>query len=169
MTISSKLTIFYHNQLTPSDCRICGGRVDPNGFDFGLDEVPDQEPSFVCHSCAEYLRPDLIEIQRAAFEFARSGMARGSGDAGKSVEGMRNIMPWMRGTTREQAAAPAAAGLPTDKEYLAGKHAQNLEIECMPLVRELVEAHLQNRQDLSLQDIQSLEFYLKNQVVVIRP
>jgi hypothetical protein len=178
MTISSKLTIFYHNQLTPSDCRICGGRVDPNGLDFGLDEGPDQEPSFICGDCAKYLRPDLVEIQRAAFEFAESGMAQGCVDAGKSVEGTRPSMPWQ---DDYKPAAPQAA-LPTDEEYVAEKNAHERRLESELLVRQLVEDRIkkerlqrsedllegildENRQGMSLKEIEMLEFHRDNYVI----
>ena len=170
MTILSKMTLFYNNQLVNFPCHICGGRVDPNGFDFGLlDEVPDREPRFVCYRCAEMQRPDLIAIQKAGFQFALSGMAQDCVNTGKAVEGTLK-MPWIV-DSETPAAAPQAATAPlmTDEEYLTEKHAQNLEIECMPIVRALVEKRLEDRQGLSSQDIECLEFYLKNQVAVFRP
>jgi hypothetical protein len=178
MTISSKLTIFYNNQLVNFRCCICGGYVDPCGFDFGLDEVPDQEPNFICHSCAEYLRPDLVQIQKAGFKFANSGLAQGSGDTGKSVEGTSSSMPWMRGTTREQAAAAPQ----TTEQWQAEKHAHERRLESELLVRSLVEDRIKrerlrrsedllegiedaNRQGMSLKEIEMLEFYRDNYVI----
>ena len=168
MTISSKLTIFYHNQLTTFDCPICGMRErELDGLDFGLVERDglDKHINLVCTDCAKYLREDLFEIKQEALKFARSGMAQGSGDAEKTVGGWAS-MPWQ---VDKPAAAPAASALPTNEEYVAEKHAQNLEIECAPIVRALVEARLEDRQGLSSQDVECLEFYLKNQVVVVRP
>jgi hypothetical protein len=114
MSIANNLTIFHNNQLVNFPCRICGGYVDPCGFDFGLiGEVPDQEPNFICHSCAEYLRPDLVEIQKAGLKFANNGLCTqcSSIDTEEAVVGWAS-MPWMRGTTREQAAAAKTAAAP---------------------------------------------------------
>jgi hypothetical protein len=177
MTISSKLTIFYNNQLVNFRCCICGGYVDPCGFDFGLiGEVPEHEPNFVCHQCTEYLRPDLVQIQKAGFKFANSGLAQGSGDTGKSVEGTSSSMPWQDGY---KPAAPAASALPNDKEYLAEKHAHERRLESELLVRSLVEDRIKrerlrrsedllegiedaNRQGMSLKEIEMLEFHRDN-------
>ncbi len=110
MSILSKMTLFFNNLLVSFSCHICGGRVDTCGFDFCVNEGEGLSPSFVCHQCTEYLREDLIEIQSAAFKFARSGLWQGCGDAEKVSEDV--VMPWMRGTTREQAAAAKTAAAP---------------------------------------------------------
>jgi hypothetical protein len=138
MSIANNLTIFYNNQLVNFPCNICGGRVDPDGLDFGLDEGPDTEPSFVCFSCAKYLRPDLIEIQRAGFEFARSGMWQGSGDTGKSVEGTRSSMPWW------QDDKPAA---PAELENAKTENEQLISDQSEEFVKNLVLSEIKNRWD----------------------
>ncbi len=179
MSIANNLTIFHNNQLVNFPCHICGGRVDPDGLDFGLDEGPDREPSFVCYSCVRYLRPNLIEIHKAAFEFARSGMAQGSVDTGEAVVGW-SPMPWQDGY--KPAAPKTAAGLPTDEEYVAGRQAHERRLESELLIRQLVEDRIkkerlqlsedllegildENRQDMSLKEIEMLEFHRDNYVI----
>lgn len=106
MSIADNLTIFHHNQLVNFPCHICGGRVDPCGFDFCVNEGEGLSPSFVCFKCAESLRPDLIEIQKAGFEFANSGLAQDCIDAEKVAEGWA-AMPCQ--SDKPAPAAPTAA------------------------------------------------------------
>lgn len=109
MSIAAKLTLFSTEQSVGFSCRICGMReCETGGLDFGFKEWPqDREPTLICRECAKYLRPDLVEIQDAAFKFAKSGLAQGCVEAGKTAEDV--VMPWMRGTTRDQAAAATQA------------------------------------------------------------
>ena len=174
MSIANNLTIFYNNQLVNFPCNICGGRVDPDGFDFGLiGEVPEHAPNFVCHQCTEYLRPDLVQIQKAGFQFANSGLAQGSSvDTEEAVVGWAS-MPWQ---VDKPAAPKTAAVLPTDEEYLAEKNAHGYRVDCELLVRQLVEDRIKrerlrrsedllegiedaNRQGMSLKEIEMLEFH----------
>jgi len=181
MSILSKMTLFFNNQLVNFPCHICGGRVDPCGFDFCVNEGEGLSPSFVCYSCTKNLRTDLIAIQSAAFKFARSGLWQGCGDAEKVSEDV--VMPWMRGTTREQAAAAkTATGLPTNEEYIAEKNAHGYRVECELLIRELLEDRIKrerlqrsedllegiedaNRQGMSLKEIEMLEFHRDHYVI----
>jgi hypothetical protein len=178
MSIAQEMTIFHHNQLVNFPCRICGGYADPCGFDFCVNEGEGLSPSFVCYACAKYLREDLIEIQKAGFEFARSGMVKDCIDTEKAVVGWAS-MPWQ---VDKPAAPPAASALPTDKEYLAEKHAHERRLESELLVRSLVEAKIkaerlgrledldegiedENRQGMSLKEIEMLEFHRDNYVI----
>jgi len=179
MTIANNLTLFYNNLLVSFSCHICGGRVDPDGFDFGLiGEVPEHEPNFVCHQCTEYLRPDLVQIQKAGLKFANSGLCTqcSSVDTGKTVEeNARITMPW-------QTAAPAAAAPQTTEQWQAEKHAHERRLESELLVRSLVEDRITrerlrrsedllegiedaSRQGLSLKEIEMLEFHRDNYVI----
>ncbi len=97
MSIASKMTLFFNNQLVNFPCCICGERCDPCGFDFCVNEGEGLSPSFVCYSCTESLRPDLIAIQKAGFQFAESGLAQGCGDAEKTAEDVPVRMPWIVG------------------------------------------------------------------------
>lgn len=183
MSILSRLTLLFNDKLVNCFCHVCGNRTSLLGLDFGIDEEPDQEPRFACHSCTENLRPDLVKIQKAAFEFARSGMVKDCIDTEEAVVGWAS-MPWMRGTTREQAAAPktAAAPLMTDEEYLAEKNAHDYRVDCELLVRKLVESKIESeqsgrledlaagdtdasRQGMSLKEIEMLEFHRDNYVI----
>jgi hypothetical protein len=179
MSIAQEMTIFHHNQLVNFPCRICGGYADPCGFDFCVNEGEGLSPSFVCYACAKYLREDLIEIQKAAFQFAESGLWQGSSvDTEKAVVGWAS-MPWQ---VDKPAAPQAAAVLPTDKEYLAEKHAHERRLESELLVRSLVEDRITrerlrrsedllegiedaSRQGLSLKEIEMLEFHRDNYVI----
>jgi hypothetical protein len=175
MSIAQEMTIFHHNQLVNFPCRICGGYADPCGFDFCVNEGEGLSPSFVCYACAKYLREDLIEIQKAAFQFAESGLWQGSSvDTEKAVVGWAS-MPW-------QTAAPAAAAPQTTEQWQAEKHAHERRLESELLIRSLVESKIESersgrledlaagdtdasRQGLSLKEIEMLEFHRDNYVI----
>ena len=61
-----KMSLFHNIQVTHDPCNICGGRTDPDGFDFNINE------NLVCDSCAQRLRPDLFQMKHDVFSYISS-------------------------------------------------------------------------------------------------
>lgn len=69
--MEKEITLKFNNCISNDPCKICGGRCDPNGFDYFIKGTS----SLVCKQCAEKRAPDLVEIRKAAFIFAAEMLA----------------------------------------------------------------------------------------------
>ena len=61
-----RITLKLSSALTNDPCAICGARCDPGGLDY-FDKTTD---GLVCDSCAKKHAPEMVAIQKAAYDFA---------------------------------------------------------------------------------------------------
>lgn len=62
-----RITLMMGHVLTNDPCNFCGGRCDPGGLDF----VAKGTESLVCDQCAATYAPEMVEIQKAALNYAQ--------------------------------------------------------------------------------------------------
>lgn len=81
-----RITLKMNGVLTNDPCAFCGGRCDPGGFDY----FAEGTGHLVCDDCAKKYAPEMVNIQKAALNYAKRDREIMARDIQRKIKGAIN-------------------------------------------------------------------------------